>query len=134
MAPAIALARDGFILNQGDADLLHTSTRYFQKDPYAPAFYLRPDGTPLQAGDRLVQKDLANSLELVAKEGPKAFYEGPIAKEIVRASTEGGGLLQPADFTSYHIRHLEPIRCTYRGYTIDTAPRRAVVALRFARS
>ncbi|GBR44191.1 gamma-glutamyltransferase [Gluconobacter roseus] len=122
MAPAIALARDGFILNQGDADLLHTSTRYFQKDPYARAFYLRPDGTPLQAGDRLVQKDLANSLELVAKDGPKAFYEGPIAKEIVRASTEGGGLLQPADFTSYHIRNLEPIRCTYRGYTIDTAP------------
>ncbi|WP_225197429.1 gamma-glutamyltransferase [Gluconobacter oxydans] len=122
MAPAIALARDGFILNQGDADLLHTSTRYFQKDPYARAFYLRPDGMPLQAGDRLVQKDLANSLELIAKDGPKAFYEGPIAKEIVRASMEGGGLLQPADFTSYHIRHLEPIRCTYRGYTIDTAP------------
>ncbi|GBQ86189.1 gamma-glutamyltransferase [Gluconobacter albidus] len=122
MAPAIALARNGFVLNQGDADLLHTSTRYFQHDPYARAFYLRPDGTPLQTGDRLVQKDLADSLELIAKEGPQAFYDGPIAKEIVRASTEGGGILQLSDFKNYHIRHLEPIRCTYRGYTIDTAP------------
>jgi len=122
MAPAIALARDGFVLNQGDADLLHTSTRYFQHDPYARAFYLRPDGTPLQVGDRLVQKDLADSLELIAKEGPKAFYDGPIAKEVVRASTEGGGILQLSDFQNYHIRHLDPIRCTYRGYTIDTAP------------
>ncbi|AQS89794.1 gamma-glutamyltranspeptidase [Gluconobacter albidus] len=122
MAPAIALARNGFVLNQGDADLLHTSTRYFQHDPYARAFYLRPDGTPLQTGDRLVQKDLADSLELIAKEGPQAFYDGPIAKEIVRASTEGGGILQLSDFKNYHIRYLEPIRCTYRGYTIDTAP------------
>ncbi|KXV46896.1 gamma-glutamyltranspeptidase [Gluconobacter albidus] len=122
MAPAIALARNGFVLNQGDADLLHTSTRYFQHDPYARVFYLRPDGTPLQTGDRLVQKDLADSLELIAKEGPQAFYDGLIAKEIVRASTEGGGILQLSDFKNYHIRHLEPIRCTYRGYTIDTAP------------
>ncbi|MBS1087375.1 gamma-glutamyltransferase [Gluconobacter wancherniae] len=122
MAPAIALARDGFVLNGGDAQLLHTSTPYFQKDVYARPVFLRADGTPLQPGDRLVQKELANSLELIAKEGPKAFYTGQIAAEIARASKEGGGIVQASDLASYHIRFLDPIRCTYRGYEIDTAP------------
>ncbi|EHH68814.1 gamma-glutamyltransferase [Gluconobacter morbifer] len=122
MGPAITLARDGFVLNDGDAQLLHTSTRYFQKDPYARSFYLHADGTPLQAGDRLVQKDLARTLDLIARKGAKAFYEGPVAAEIIRASQEGGGLLKTPDFTNYHIRYLDPIRCVYRGYTVDTAP------------
>ncbi|GAP25300.1 gamma-glutamyltranspeptidase [Gluconobacter frateurii NBRC 101659] len=122
MAPAIALARDGFILNEGDVQLLNTSTKYFRQDPYARPIFLRPDGSSFEPGDRLVQKNLANSLELVAKNGPKAFYDGPISAEIVRASKEGGGLLEATDFTNYHIRFMDPIRCTYRGYTIDTAP------------
>lgn len=122
MAPAIALARNGFVLSQADADLLHTSTDVFRQDPYARKIFLHPDGTPLQAGDRLVQKDLARSLSLIAAKGADAFYKGPIAKQILAASKAGGGILQPADFTSYKIRELTPIRCQYRGYVVDTAP------------
>lgn len=122
MAPAIALARDGFVLNKADSDLLGTSTRYFQKDIYAQKVFLRPDGTALQPGDRLVQRDLAQSLSLIAQKGPDAFYHGPIAAELVRASQEGGGLLSAADFSAYHTRTLEPVRCMYRGYLVETSP------------
>ncbi|GBQ70396.1 gamma-glutamyltranspeptidase [Ameyamaea chiangmaiensis NBRC 103196] len=122
MAPAIALARDGFVLEPGDVQLLHTSTQAFAQDRYARTIFLRPDGSAFQAGDRLVQENLARSLEAVAKDGPDAFYHGPIAREIVRASTEGGGILQANDFTAYTPRVLAPITCTYRGFHIDTAP------------
>ncbi|MBE7729708.1 gamma-glutamyltransferase [Komagataeibacter sp. FXV3] len=122
MAPAIALARDGFILKQSDVDLLHTMTAAFAKDPYARAIFLHPDGTPLAAGERLVQADLARTLERIARDGTRAFYDGPIAKEIVRSSQKGGGILSRKDFTSYHTRMMAPLSCDYRGYHIDTAP------------
>ncbi|QDH16630.1 gamma-glutamyltransferase [Swingsia samuiensis] len=122
MAPAIELAQNGFVLEDGDVELLNTSTRYFLKDPYARTIFLRPDGSPLQVGDRLVQKNLARTLEQISKNGAHAFYEGSIAKEIVRASQEGGGFLTAEDFKNYHIRFMDPVRCSYRGYTVDTAP------------
>jgi len=122
MAPAIALARDGFVLEQGDIDLLNRGLETFRQDPYAKVMYLRPDGSPLQLGDRLVQTDLARSLASIAKDGPQAFYKGAIAREIVRTSRAGGGILQPADFTAYHTRVLQPITCQYRGFQVETAP------------
>lgn len=122
MAPAIALARDGFVLQASDTALINKRLDAFQADPEARHIFLRPDGTPLQPGDRLVQKELATSLEAVAKGGPDAFYHGPIAREIARASAAGGGLLTTADFAAYHTRVLPPITCHYRGYDIETAP------------
>lgn len=122
MAPAIALARDGFVLGEGDVQLLDTSTADFARDPQARRIFLRPDGSRLQAGDRLVQADLARTLSLIARDGADAFYRGPIAADIVRASQAGGGILQLADFRSYAPRILAPLTCTYRGYHIDTAP------------
>jgi len=122
MAPAIALARNGFKLEEGDVQLLHTSTDAFAKDAYAKSIFLHADGSPLQVGDTLVQKNLADTLSLIAKDGADAFYRGPIAKEVVRASTEGGGIFKVEDFTGYKTRVLAPVSCTYRGYRIDTAP------------
>ncbi|WP_408868489.1 gamma-glutamyltransferase [Bombella apis] len=122
MAPAIALARDGFVLEEGDVELLHTSTDYFRQDEYARSIFLRPDGTELAVGDRLVQPGLARSLELIAKDGRDAFYRGPIASEILRASRLGGGFLTEADFRAYKPRFMEPVTCQYRGYQIETAP------------
>ncbi|MGS0646124.1 gamma-glutamyltransferase [Komagataeibacter melomenusus] len=122
MAPAITLARDGFILKPSDVDLLHTSTAAFAKDAYASKIFLHPDGTPLMAGERLVQPDLARTLERIARKGASGFYEGPVAKEIVKSSQKGGGILSRKDFTSYHTRMMAPLTCEYRGYHIDTAP------------
>lgn len=122
MAPAIELAEKGFVLGQGDADLLHTSTEAFQKDPHAAKIFLRPDGTPLQPGDRLVQTELARTLRSIADKGEDVFYKGDIARRVVAASKQNGGILSLADFAAYHPREFKPIHCSYRGYDIDTAP------------
>lgn len=102
MAPAIALAEKGFVLGQGDADLLHTSTEAFRKDSHARAIFLRADGTPLQKGDRLVQKVLARTLRSIAQSGADIFYKGAIAQQVVAASEKNGGILTLADFAAYH--------------------------------
>ena len=122
MAPAIALARDGFILEANDVALLHTSTDGFKSDPASSRIFLRPDGSPFQAGDRLVQTDLAHSLEAISKGGARAFYDGPIAHAIVDASRKGGGIFSLRDFAAYKARQLRPITCSYRGMHVDTAP------------
>ncbi|MXV43722.1 gamma-glutamyltransferase [Saccharibacter sp. 17.LH.SD] len=122
MAPAITLARDGFTLEEGDVELLNTSTSYFRQDPYARSIFLRPDGTPLQVGDRLVQKNLANSLTLIAQKGEEAFYEGFLRGEILKTSQAGGGILSREDFLNYRIRLMSPLTCSYRGYVLETAP------------
>ena len=122
MAPAIALARDGFVLGAGDVALLDTSIKGFKADPAMARIFLRADGTPLQAGDRLVQTDLARSLQAISSHGAAAFYDGPIARAIVAASQQGGGILALRDFTTYRTRTLKPVSCTYRGLHVDTAP------------
>lgn len=122
IAPAIELARRGFTLEEGDVELLNTSTTYFRQSPEARAIFLRPDGSPLRVGDRLVQKNLAHTLELIAQGGEDAFYAGPIGEEILRASQAGGGLLSRMDLLTYRIRLMEPLSCSYRGYLIQTAP------------
>jgi len=122
MAPAIKLARDGFILNRGDTDILDTTIAYFKKDPEATRIFLRPDGSPLQPGDRLVQKDLAKTLEAISRHGPDAFYKGAIPAAVERASKKGGGIITAADFAAYTITESAPVSCTYRGYIFVSAP------------
>src|SRR3954468_8555272 len=85
MAPAIALAKDGFVFNQGDAATLAGSADRLAKDPAAAAIFLR-DGKPYGIGDRLVQPDLAASLSAISEQGPDAFYKGALADAIVKAS------------------------------------------------
>ncbi|MDG6094867.1 gamma-glutamyltransferase [Acetobacter sp. AN02] len=122
LAPAIELAEKGFILGEGDVELLHTSTEQFLKDPAARKIFLHADGSPLNAGDRLVQSELASTLEQISKHGPGAFYDGPISDAIVAASQANGGILQKEDFRRYRVRELPPLTCTYRGYHIETSP------------
>ena len=84
--------------------------------------FLRKDGTPLQPGDRLVQKDLARTLEAIAKNGPDAFYKGKIPQAVEAAAKKGGGLLTAADFANYTVSESLPVRCEYRGYVFLSAP------------
>ncbi|MBE7211506.1 MAG: gamma-glutamyltransferase, partial [Gluconacetobacter diazotrophicus] len=122
MAPAIRLARDGFVLEPGDVMLLRTSTDGFRKDPAAAAIFLHPDGTPYAVGERLKQPDLAATLQRISDAGPDAFYRGPVAAAIVAASGKGGGILSSADLEGYRTRVLPPITCSYHGTTVYTAP------------
>ncbi|ESY04086.1 gamma-glutamyltransferase [Mesorhizobium sp. LNJC399B00] len=122
MAPAIAYAKDGFILDQGDAASFASNAARLAKDPAAAAIFLKPDGKPYGAGERFLQPDLAASLAAISEKGADAFYKGAIADAIVKASGAKGGILVNSDFEQYKVRELQPVSCTYRGYEITSSP------------
>jgi gamma-glutamyltranspeptidase/glutathione hydrolase len=121
MAPAIALARHGYELTAADARLLDFLSGRFAQYPNVAAIFLH-GGKPYQAGDRLTQLQLAHTLELIERDGPAAFYQGPIARAIVAASEHNGGLLSMQDFADYTVQWQQPVSCDYRGYRIISAP------------
>lgn len=121
IAPAIKLAENGFALEQGDIDLLHTATSEFEKDQDLRAIFLH-NGQPLQVGQTLVQKDLARTLKEVSAKGSDGFYKGWVAKALVDSSQAGKGLITQADLDRYKTRELAPIECDYRGYHVVSAP------------
>ncbi|WP_272668445.1 gamma-glutamyltransferase [Providencia sp. PROV038] len=122
MAPAIKLAREGFVLTRADTDVLDTTTERFKQDPKVARIFLKPDGRSFQPGDLLVQTDLANTLEKIAQNGPSAFYEGEIPKIVEEASKKNGGILTAKDFADFTITDTAPVSCTYRGYQFISAP------------
>lgn len=121
LTPAIKYAQDGFVLDQGDVDMLMTATEDFKKDPESAAIFLH-HGKPFKAGHKLVQHDLAQTLKLISEHGATGFYTGQVGSAIVASSREGKGIITQADLNEYSTRELKPIACTYRGYGIVSAP------------
>jgi gamma-glutamyltranspeptidase/glutathione hydrolase len=121
MAPAIALARDGFVLDEGDARFLAEGAADFAKDEASGAVFLN-HGKTWKAGERLIQSDLAASLTLIAQDGPAAFYNGPIAGRIVAAGKAHAGIMTASDFAAYKAVERQPITCDYRGWHVVSAP------------
>ncbi|MDD0840186.1 gamma-glutamyltransferase [Curvibacter sp. HBC61] len=121
LAPAIQLAEDGFVLDQGDVDMLHSATADLRQDPASAAIFLK-QGEPYQVGDKLVQKDLARTLRQISEQGAAGFYQGPFAQALTQASQAGGGLITQADLDQYQTRERAPIQCQYRGYQVVSAP------------
>src|SRR5215470_10924774 len=119
--PAIELADDGFVLDQGDVDMLATATEDFKKFPASAEIFLNK-GQNFTAGQRLRQPDLAETLRLIRKRGTDGFYRGKTAAAIVRASRAGGGILALEDLESYKTRELPPVECDYRGLHVISAP------------
>ena len=122
MAPAIALARAGFVLGAADAAIIAAKAERIGQDPVAAAIFLRPDGKPYGEGDRLLQPDLAKTLALIAEQGPGAFYRGPVAAAVAHAAAANGGVVTEADFAGYAVDERPPVRCGYRGRSILSAP------------
>lgn len=120
--PAIALARDGIPVETDVADSLPMAAKRLARWPSSAKIFLRPDGTPLREGDRLVQRDLADTLEAVASGGPRAFYGGPVAEKIAAAVREAGGLMTADDLAAYRAVEREAVRGTYRGHEIVSMP------------
>ena len=121
IAPAIRMARAGVTVNEDLFDTLQMSARRLQRWSPKSAFF-RPDGTPLELGDTLVQPDLAASLQAIADRGPSAFYQGPVAEKIVAAVRAAGGGMTTDDLKSYRAVEREAVRGTYRGYDIVSMP------------
>ncbi|EKN6264423.1 gamma-glutamyltransferase [Yersinia enterocolitica] len=122
MAPAIKLAREGFVLTRADTDILDTTVKRFRQDPESARIFLRKNGEALQPGDRLIQADLADTLTAISEKGPDAFYQGKIPQSVEAAAKKGGGILTTADFANYKITETAPITCSYRGYKFVSSP------------
>ena len=121
IAPSIELAEKGFTLRQGDVNLLNEGTKDFAKNPVTAPIFLK-NGQPMQAGDKLVQADLAKTLRAVSQRGEDGFYKGPVADAIVKSMQAGKGLITHQDLQKYHVREMAPIECNYRGYGVVSAP------------
>jgi gamma-glutamyltranspeptidase/glutathione hydrolase len=121
IAPAIPLARDGIPVEDDIADSLPQVTERLMRWPSTVKIFAR-DGAVLKPGDRLVQSDLAATLEAIARNGPRAFYTGTIAERIASAVREAGGLMTPADLEGYKAVLRPPVRGRYRGYDIVSMP------------
>ena len=120
--PSIALARDGILLPDDICDTLPQWHRRLVKWPASAKLFSRADGTSLQERDRLVQTDLAATLSAIAEQGPRGFYEGPVAEKLVKAIRDAGGIMTVDDLKSYSPVVRTPVRGTYRGYDIVSMP------------
>ncbi len=118
IAPAIKLARDGFPLAYEDTQEL--KDEYLAQFPESKRIFQR-DGNYYQPGELLKQPELARTLERIAK-NPDDFYHGAMARELAAAIHKGGGLVTAADLAAYEVKEREPIRGSYRGYDIISAP------------
>jgi len=123
IAPAVVLARDGFPVDENLAILLNT---YLANKPQLAEFqrvFGKADGKPWRGGDRLIQPDLARTLELLAGQGPDAFYTGALAGEIAAEMKRGNGLVTAGDLADYQAVECQPLTTRYRGkYDVYAPP------------
>ena len=118
MAPAIRLAREGYALSWGEARDFHD--KYLAEFAESRRIFQR-DGNYYQPGEIFRQPDLARTLERIAAK-PDDFYHGSLARELAAAMHKGGGLITTDDLAHYEVKEREPIRGSYRGYEIISAP------------
>lgn len=121
LGPAIRLARDGFPIDETLGQIILDHVPLVGRDSATASVYLH-DGFPLVAGDTLRQPDLANTLTAIAVEGRAGFYEGPIARALAEGVQSAGGAMTLDDLRSTQAQLLEPVRGTYRGFDIYSAP------------
>ncbi|EIY6648566.1 gamma-glutamyltransferase [Salmonella enterica] len=120
--PAIKLAQEGFIVNDALADDLKTyGSEVLPHHENSKAIFWK-DGEPLKKGDKLVQQDLANSLTMIAENGPDAFYKGEIARQIAQQMQQNGGLITTDDLAAYQAVERTPVSGEYRGYQTFSMP------------
>jgi gamma-glutamyltranspeptidase/glutathione hydrolase len=121
MAPAIELARAGLELSYFESESLKNASKLLSRFPETLRLYLR-DGNHYSWGETFVQPDLARSLELIARNGPREFYEGSIAQLIAKDMQANGGLITLDDLKAYRSTVRKPIEGTYRGHRIFSMP------------
>lgn len=121
MAPAIRLARNGFIVSPLLSRTITSSRAKLANDSLAMVRFM-PNGEALRTGERLVQPELAATLERISNEGATAFYNGDIGKRLAAKVTEEGGLIAAADLPAYHTAMERPLCAEWMGYTVLSAP------------
>jgi gamma-glutamyltranspeptidase/glutathione hydrolase len=122
LEPAVSLARDGIVVTHDLAKQLDRRKARNCSNEATCRYFYKGDGEPYEFGERLIQSDLADTLQLIADEGPDAFYKGAIAEMIVAEMEAGGGLIDMASLAAYTPAVREAIRTNYRGYEVVTMP------------
>jgi gamma-glutamyltranspeptidase/glutathione hydrolase len=122
LQPAIELARSGIVITDDSADTLPEWHRRLARWPSSAKTFSRADGSSLREGDTLIQSDLAATLSAISSEGPRGFYEGPVAEKLVKAIRDAGGIITLDDLKSYQAVIRSPVRGSYRGYEIVSMP------------
>ena len=118
IAPAIHLAREGYVLTWEEASDMHD--RHLAEFSESHRVFQR-NGDYYKPGELFRQPDLARTLERIA-ENPDDFYHGSLARELAAAMQKGGGLITANDLAHYEVKEREPVRGTYRGYEVISAP------------
>lgn len=122
MAPAIKLAEKGFLINARQEQTFREAKSIFERFESSKKYFLKKDGSTYKNGDVFVQKDLAKTLKLIAKEGSDAFYKGKIADLIVANMQKNNALITKEDLAEYKVVWREPIKGTYRGFELISMP------------
>lgn len=122
--PAVALAEEGHTLDSWHADDLARAVSRMKEAGFddSARHYAKEDGSGFRPGDRWTQPDLARTLRVIADEGPRAFYEGPLATKLVEGVKAAGGLWSAEDLAGYRAVEREPITFDYRGHRVITMP------------
>jgi gamma-glutamyltranspeptidase/glutathione hydrolase len=121
MQPAIRHAARGFTVTPYLSDCIQSAAPDLLKDKLA-AKRLLPSGAQLKAGDRLVQGDYAEALEVIARDGEGALHGGPLGDLLVECMEKNGGLVSKRDLTEYKVIERTPIRGQYRGWELIGPP------------
>ncbi len=119
--PAVRLAENGFLVTPYLASCIAEHTADLSRDPAIAAIFL-PAGQPLAAGDKLVQRDYANTLRLITREGPETLYDGALGRQIAEYMTANGGFVTADDFAEYTTEWRTPVHGNYRGYDLIGPP------------
>jgi gamma-glutamyltranspeptidase/glutathione hydrolase len=120
-APAVELARRGVELTAGQAYLHEILDVILRHTPESRAVYER-DGARLEAGDRLVQPDLANTLELLRDHGARVLYGGELGRAVAAHVRRAGGVLTDRDLEEYRVIRRQPVRAEFRGHAFLSNP------------
>ncbi|TAD85066.1 MAG: gamma-glutamyltransferase [Bacteroidetes bacterium] len=121
LAPAIALAQKGFTITEREASGLNGSKAAFEKSNTTLPVFVRND-RPWQAGDTLIQTDLANTLKRISAQGAKGFYQGETARLLVNEMERGAGIITLADLKNYKVKTRTATTFNYKGHQIISMP------------
>ena len=121
VAPAIRLAEEGYVLDGAFPTTLLKEKEQYLKYPSSKALFF-PNGKALRPGDTFRNPDLANTLKAIAKGGAKAFYEGEIAKKMVKDLKQYGNVMTLEDMSRYYAVERKPVKTIYRGHEIYSGP------------
>jgi gamma-glutamyltranspeptidase / glutathione hydrolase len=122
IAPAAKLAHQGIEVDDDLADSLPLGAARLALHPASARLFLKPDGRPKSLGDHLNLDDLAVTLDTIAAQGAKGFYDGPVAQKIVAAVQDDGGRMTLDDLKTYRAVERDVVRGTYRGHEIVSMP------------